>query len=80
MRYDFFVTVWGQHFVQKFTDLSLSSQMAPGNIPALASDADLHYHIYTDRASQLFFEPNLLELSKYAKIRFYYFDEIPFGR
>ena len=78
MRYDFFVTVWGQHFVQKFIDLSLFSQLAQGNIPALANDADIHYHIYTDRASEVLFRSNLLKLSTYAKIKFYYFDEIPY--
>ena len=79
MRYDVFVTVWGQPFVSKFIDLSLVSQLAMGNLPALAKNADLHYHIYTDRGSREFFESNLLELSKYAKIYFYYFDEIPYA-
>lgn len=78
MRYDFFVTVWGRHFVRKFIDLSLFSQLAGGNIPALADDAEIHYHIYTDRISRSFFESSLLELSKYAEIKFYYFDEIPY--
>ena len=66
MRYDFFVTVWGRDFVRKFIDLSLFSQLARGNIPALANDAEIHYHIYTDRISRSFFKTSLLELSKYT--------------
>ena len=79
MRYDIFVTVWGQPFVRKFIDLSLTSQLAPGNLPALSNNAEVYYHIYTDKVSQKFFKSNLFELSKYAKIQFYYFDEIKFG-
>ena len=79
MRYDVFVTVWGQTFVRKFVNLSLVSQLAKGNLPALANNADVFYHIYTDKASREYFEPKLLELSKHVKVQFYYFDEIPFG-
>ena len=79
MRYDVFVTVWGQTFVGKFVNLSLVSQLAKGNLPALATNADVFYHIYTDKASREYFEPKLVELSKYVKVQFYYFDEIPFG-
>ena len=73
MRYDVFVTVWGQSFVRKFIDLSLVSQLALGNLPALTKNADVYYHIYTDKESRKFFKSNLLELSRYAKIQFYYF-------
>jgi hypothetical protein len=79
VRYDVFVTVWGQSFVRKFIDLSLVSQLALGNLPALAKNADVYYHIYTDKESRKFFKSNLLELSRYAKIQFYYFDEIAYG-
>jgi hypothetical protein len=78
VRYDFFVTVWGQPFVRKFIDLSLFSQLSPGNLPKIAKSAEIHYHIYTDKASRELFGSSLLELSKYAEIKFYYFDEIPF--
>jgi hypothetical protein len=79
MRYDVFVTVWGQDFVTKFADLSLGSQLAPGNLPALAAEADIHYHIYTDRDSQLYFEPALAPLSEYAEPHFHFYDEIPYS-
>tara|TARA_B100000315_G_scaffold259491_1_gene315760 strand:+ start:1992 stop:3146 length:1155 start_codon:yes stop_codon:yes gene_type:complete len=79
MRYDVFVTVWGQDFVEKFVEFSLGSQLAAGNIPALAEQADIHYHIYTDRESRDFFEPALDALSKFAEPHFYFYDEIPYG-
>ena len=79
MRYDVFVTVWGQPFVRKFIDLSLVSQLAMGNLPALAKNADVYYHIYTDKASREFFRSKLSDLSKYVKIQFYYFDQIAYG-
>ena len=79
MRYDVFVTVWGQDFVNKFAELSLASQLAPGNLPALAAEAEVHYHIYTDRDSRKFFEPHLTALSEYVEPHFYFYDEIPYG-
>ena len=62
MRYDVFVTVWGQDFVKKFTEISLASQLTPGNIPALASESEIHYHIYTDRHSRKYFDLPLAAL------------------
>ena len=79
MRYDVFVTVWGKTFVRKFIDFSLASQLAPGNLPALSKRAKIYYHIYTDKASQSYFGSNLSNLSNYVEIKFYYFDEVPFG-
>ncbi len=79
MRYDVFVTVWGHDFVEKFVEFSLGSQLASGNLPALAGQADIHYHIYTDRESREYFEPALAELGKYTEPHFYFYDEIPFG-
>ena len=79
MRYDVFVTVWGHDFVNKFTEFSLASQLAHGNLPALAEQADVHYHIYTDRESQALFEPSLAELAKIAEQHFHFYDEIAYG-
>mgnify|MGYP003985819617 FL=1 len=79
MRYDVFVTVWGQDFVEKFIEFSLASQLATGNLPALAEQSDIHYHIYTDRQSKEYFEPALAELARYAEPHFYFYDEIAFG-
>jgi hypothetical protein len=76
VRYDVFVTVWGKEFVSKFAQLSLASQLAAGNLPALALEAEVHYHIYTDRSSRNYFERYIPSLAKYAEIHFYFYDEI----
>ena len=76
MRYDVFVTVWGQDFVNKFTEFSLASQLTSGNLPALAEQAEIHYHIYTDRESQELFEPSLAALANIAEPHFHFYDEI----
>jgi len=41
------VAVWGQDYVQTFCNYSLASQLAPGNLPALASSATITYHVIT---------------------------------
>lgn len=79
MRYDVFVTVWGQDFVKKFTEISLASQLTPGNIPALASESEIHYHIYTDRYSRKYFDLPLAALSEYAEVHFYFYDDISYA-
>jgi hypothetical protein len=79
MRYDVFVTVWGQDFVNKFTEFSLASQLTSGNLPALAEQAEIHYHIYTDRESQELFEPSLAALANIAEPHFHFYDEIAYG-
>ena len=59
MRYEIFVTLWGEKFVKKFLDFALSSQLTPGNLPGLFKEAHILYRIYTDRASEPFFWPGL---------------------
>ena len=76
MRYDIFVTVWGQNFTEKFVKHSVPSQLFPGNLPALSSKADIMYHIYTDRESKKIFDPIMPELIKYVEVKFHYFENI----
>jgi len=79
VRYDVFVTVWGKSFVDKFIDLSLRSQLAEGNLPTVSNDAKIHYHIYTDRVSHKYFSAGVEELSEFAEVHFYFFDQIMYG-
>jgi len=79
VRYDIFVTVWGKKFVEKFVKFSLASQLAVGNLPALAQESEIHYHIYTDRSSRKYFTSYLPALAEYATIYFYFYDEIPYN-
>jgi hypothetical protein len=56
LRYEIFVTVWGERFVRKFCDFALASQLSPGNLPALAENAGVVYRIYTDKPSRPYFD------------------------
>jgi len=78
LRYDIFVTLWGKKFVDKYLTYSLTSQLAPGNLPALAADADIYYHIYTDRESEPYFHPAIVPLQNLAEVSFHYYDEIDY--
>ena len=79
MRVDVYVTVWGAAFVDKYLTYSLASQLAPGNIPALAGrDVDFVYHIYTDRASEPHFAQALRLLAPHADVRFTFYEDLPY--
>ena len=79
MRVDIYVTVWGAAYVEKFLTYSLASQLAPGNIPALAgADVSFVYHIYTDRDSEPHFHPGIEALARHAEIRFRFYEDIPY--
>ena len=43
----FVVPVWGEAYVNLFTEISPPAQLSPGNIPALLNLARCQYHIYT---------------------------------
>ena len=79
MRYDFFVTVWAEPFVTKFLDYSLPGLLSANNIPDLSTQADLTFHIYTDRGSKPFFDPRIADLENYCRIEWHFFDDIPYG-
>ena len=78
MRYEIFVTLWGEKFVKKFLDFALSSQLTPGNLPGLSKEAYILYRIYTDRASEPFFWPGLERLSPHCDIEFIFYEDIRF--
>ena len=78
VRYDIFVTVWGERFVQKFLNFALASQLTPGNLPGLSKEADILYRIYTDRSSEPFFWPGLDRLSPHCDIELIFYEDIPY--
>lgn len=78
MRFDVFLTVWGEAFVKKYLEFSLPSQLSPGNIPAAAKDVEFCYHIFTDRQSKPHFYPAIEALEAIADVRFRYFDDVPY--
>ncbi len=79
MRYDFFVTVWGRNFVEKYENFSLASQLFSRNIPALAERCPITYSIYTDRASEGDLAETRRRLGKYADVRLIFFEDLPHG-
>ena len=78
MRYEIFVTVWEKYFVRKFVEIALASQLTPGNLPALSLAANVTYRIYTDRASDKYFKPEVGVLENLVNVEFIYFEELPY--
>jgi len=78
VRYEIFVTVWGEPFVRKFLDFALASQLTPGNLPALSDQADVLYRIYTDRESEPYFYPGIETLSQLCAVEFVFYEDIFF--
>ncbi len=51
-RYHFVTAVWGETFTRLYVDLTISTNLSPMNLPALAARAEVGYHIHTTRASE----------------------------
>ena len=78
MRYEFFVTVWGEPFVRKFLDYSIAGQLSVGNLPALSADAEITFHIFTDRLSEPYFYPGIKAFEADVELQWHYFEDIEF--
>ena len=76
MRYRVFMTVWGAPYVAKFLELALPTHFSPGNLGALAAEADVTYTIYTDRESDAALRTGVDALDPPCPVDFVYFDEI----
>ncbi len=50
--------VWGGKFIEEFLQLSLPSLLAPGNMPALATNANTHFVVLTRAIDVPVFESN----------------------
>jgi len=74
--YHVFMLVWGERFVRNFVEVSLPFQCMAGNLPSLARDGEVFYHIYTDHDSLAAFEPNVQMLSQYATPHFHLLDDM----
>lgn len=66
------MAVWGQAFTDFFLRYSLPSQLSPGNIPALRTNGDSVYVIYTRErdAERLDREPLIIRLREHIDVRF----------
>ena len=45
MRYEFFVAVWDEPFVRKYINFPVASYLSAGNLPAVAAEAEVRFHI-----------------------------------
>ncbi|MBT7956293.1 MAG: hypothetical protein HN731_13960 [Rhodospirillaceae bacterium] len=80
MIYHVFMLVWGERFVRDFVEVSLPYQCMAGNLPGLAQDGEVFYHIYTDHDSLAAFEPEVQVLSQYATPHFHLLDDMRVGK
>src|SRR6266852_5772804 len=64
------VTFWGQWHTYVFTDILLPSMLTPGNLPALAENFEIEFHILTTAANRRALETSagFASLKKLASI------------
>lgn len=78
MRYDIYVTVWGERWVRRWQELSLASQLAGGNLAALAAEADVAYWVYTDAASADLFDEARAEIERFGEFRLLTYEDVAY--
>jgi putative glycosyltransferase (TIGR04372 family) len=63
--------IWGRDYLRTFVDVSLASQLAPGNLPRATRRHAFTYHILTtkDGARWLERQPTLRALRRHAEVR-----------
>lgn len=79
MIYHVFILVWGDRFVRDFVEISVPFQCMDGNLPSLAQNGEVFYHIYTDRTSLAAFEPNIQALLPHVTLHFHLLEEMLVG-
>lgn len=77
----FAVSLWGADYARTFCDVSLPSQLAPGNLPTLVSNGGVGYAIYTDTATRPVLEDHrsLAGLRQMAEVEIFDVAEVAFG-
>ena len=65
------LVVWGEEFVEKCLAFDLASLLAPGNIPALASEGGVIIDVFTAEADQelLLDHPVFRTIKRFADVR-----------
>ena len=74
-----FILVWGEQFVRDYVEVALPLQCMVGNLPSLTEYGEIYYHIYTNRSSLGFFDPEIQELKKFVNLEFHLIDGIEVG-
>ncbi len=75
MTWHLFVLVWGNVFVERFARLVVPFLAMPGNVPALAADDKVIFHVYSDAASRAGLATALAPLAAYCTVDIRTFDD-----
>ena len=76
MKYHVFVLVWGEPFAGAHLELALPFLLMPGNLPALAAEADVDFHIYTDRETEPMVKAGSTGLDDHCRRRIHIMEDI----
>jgi hypothetical protein len=76
MRYHVFLLVWGDAFAKAHLEIALPFLMMPGNLPALGLDAEVDFHIYTDRATAPLLDAGTAALDAHCRRRIHILEDI----
>jgi len=73
IRYGVVSVVYGDEFTRVMTDVTLPTNLSPGNLPGLAERAEVTFHIYASHASQMALRaaPVFPTLERYARVEFH---------
>jgi hypothetical protein len=75
MTWHLFALVWGDAFVERFARLVVPFLAMPGNVPALAANDKVIFHVYSDTGSRAGLETALARLAAYCTIDIRQFDD-----
>jgi hypothetical protein len=76
VKYHVFVLVWGEPFAAAHLQMALPFLMMDGNLPALAADAEVDFHIYTDRDTRPMLEAGSAGLDAHCRRRIHVLEDI----
>ncbi len=73
IRYGVVSVVYGEAFTRLMADVTLPTNLSPGNLPALAENAEVTFHIYATHASQAVLRaaPAFSTLECFARVVFH---------
>ncbi len=79
MNFDICIPVWGRYFVDQFTEITLPTHLAEGNLPFLCRQGKVTYHLCTtsEDYARLQDAPVVRRLGQYADVSFHFFETAP---
>ncbi|MGP1397576.1 MAG: hypothetical protein ACTS3R_18895 [Inquilinaceae bacterium] len=78
MNLKFVIVLWGERYIKDFTDVSLPTHLASGNLPYLAKETNLEIFIMTSDESRPFFENSqtFKKLRSFSEIKYFSIDDL----